>query len=87
MAPRPAGSLEELEASLARPLSRAAARAAYAQALSLVEFLIAERGVGVVACLLARQAGEGAPFADALRIEAGMSGGELYAGWRRWAGV
>lgn len=84
---RPAGSLDELEQGFGRPLPRAAARSAYAQALSLVEFLIAARGIGAVACVLARLAGEGAPFGEALRGETGMSEKEVFAGWKRWAGA
>lgn len=79
-------SLEALEATLRQKLDRAAARASYASALSVVEYLMAIRGEGVVGCVLASLGG-GRPFADALREEAGLSPAELYRKWRDWAGV
>jgi len=85
--PAPAVSLAALDGAFARRLTRAGARASYAQALSLVEYLIAARGSGIVACVLDRVAGAGQSFADALREETGLSESELFAGWRRWSGV
>jgi tetratricopeptide (TPR) repeat protein len=84
---RPAESVEALDRSFAAPLGRAQARASYAGALSLVEYLIAFRGTGAVACVLARLAGDGGTFAEALRAETELSEGELFAGWKRWAGL
>ncbi len=75
-----------LDRAFSRRLSRKAARATYAQALSLVEHLIALRGEGSVACVLARLS-EGSSFEDALRKEAGLTEGELFASWRRWLGI
>ncbi|HTR04889.1 MAG TPA: hypothetical protein VMN82_16995 [Thermoanaerobaculia bacterium] len=85
--PTPAVSLASLDRTFARRLSRAAARASYAQALSLVEYLIATRGAGTVACVLDRVGEGGLSFADALRAESGLSESELFAGWQRWSGV
>ena len=83
----PAGSLAALDAALSGKLPRAAARASYAQALSLVEYLAAVRGVGVLGCLLETVADRGAGFGEALLSEADLSEAELFAGWRRWAGL
>jgi hypothetical protein len=66
---------------------RPAARASYAEALSLVEFLVAARGTGAIACLVARLVGEGGTFAEGLEAETGLSEAELFAGWRAWAGL
>jgi tetratricopeptide (TPR) repeat protein len=79
-------SLEALEATFRQKLDRAAARASYAGALSVVEYLMAVRGEGVIACVLASLGG-GASFGDALRMEAGLSPAELYRKWREWVGV
>jgi len=83
----PAVSLAGLDAALSGKLPRAAARASYAQALSLVEYLAAIRGSGVLGCLLEAVADRGAGFEEALSSEADVSGAELFAGWRRWAGL
>jgi hypothetical protein len=79
-------SLEALEATFRQRLDRTAARASYAGALSVVEYLMAIRGEGVVACVLSSLA-EGTSFAEALREETGLSPAELYRRWRSWAGV
>jgi tetratricopeptide (TPR) repeat protein len=79
-------SLEVLETTFRQKLDRAAARASYAGALSVVEYLMSIRGEGIVACVLARLGG-GTSFADALRVEAGLSPAELYRQWRDWAGI
>jgi len=84
---RPAASAEALGRAFAGRLSRPAARASYAQALSLVEYLIASRGTGAIACLLERLGAEGGTFGEALGAEAGMTEGELFAKWGKWAGV
>lgn len=83
----PADSARALDRRLMGQLARSAARASYAQALSLVEYLVAERGTGAIACLLARLFGMEGSFADALREEAGMSESELFAAWKRWAAL
>ena len=75
-----------LEASLRGPLDRRAARALYAQTLSLVEHLVEARGEGVLACVVARL-GEGATIDAALREETGWSEEEFFESWRRWAGL
>lgn len=82
----PAGSLDALERRFGGKLDVAAARATYAEALSILEYLLAIRGEGALRCVLARLA-EGATVSSALRSEAGLTPAELYAGWRRWAAV
>ena len=82
----PAGSLDALEQRFRRKLDAAAARATYAEGLALLEYLLVVRGDGALRCLLARLA-EGQSFPDALGREAELTPEELYAGWRRWAGV
>ena len=79
-------SIEALDASFRQKLDRGAARSSYAGALSLVEYLMAIRGEGVVACIL-EGLGGGADFADALRAESGLTPAELFKQWRAWAGV
>lgn len=81
----PAESLAALDARFHRALDRSAASASYAQALSTVEYLAALRGEGALACVVS-VLGEGRSFPEALRAETGLSGEELYAGWRKWAG-
>lgn len=83
----PAASAEALDRRLAGRLARPAARASYAQALSLVEYLVARRGTGAIGCLLARLANEGGTFGEALAAETEMSEAELFGGWRQWAGL
>lgn len=82
---RPA-SLPELEGQLAARQSRVAARVHYAEALGLVEFLIAERGEGSISCLVHGLA-EGLTPEDALRLETGLSPDELLARWKAWTGL
>ncbi len=84
---RPASSSEGLDRSLSGRLVRSAARASYAQALSIVEYLIAVRGTGAIACLLDRLAREGGTFGQALVAETGLSEVELFTAWAKWAGV
>jgi tetratricopeptide (TPR) repeat protein len=79
-------SLDALEASFRSKLDRRAARASYAGALSLVEYLMAIRGEGVFSCLL-EDLGSGADFATALRAQAGLAPAELFRQWKAWAGV
>lgn len=86
LGPRGHISLEALEASFRSKLDRRAARASYAHALSLVEFLMAQRGEGVISCLL-EDLGAGEDFPTALRAQAGLTPAELYRQWRAWAGV
>lgn len=83
---KPARSIEALEASLRQQLDRSTARASYAQALSLVEYLMSVRGEGAFACVLARL-GEGEALPDALREETGLSPEKLFGGWKAWAGI
>jgi hypothetical protein len=87
VAPQPAASSRELDRLLVSRRSRASVRAGYAQALSLFEFLVATRGIGAIACLVDDVAVRGAAFGDALAGEAGLSEGDLFGRWRRWAGV
>ncbi len=83
---RGARSLEELESRFPGVMDRAQARALYAQSLSLVEYLVAARGEGTLACVVKRLR-EGDTLAEALRREAELAPGELFSGWRAWAGV
>jgi tetratricopeptide (TPR) repeat protein len=85
--PHPAWSFGALDGGFGRALPRAVARASYAQALSIVEYLIAARGVGAITCTLARLSDSGGAFEDALRAETGLSEKDLLAAWKRWAGV
>jgi tetratricopeptide (TPR) repeat protein len=82
-----AASPEALDRAFGQRLARSAARASYAQALSLVEYLVAERGTGALACLLASLSEEGRSFDEALLSEAGLSEGELFRAWKKWAGL
>ncbi|HWZ85492.1 MAG TPA: tetratricopeptide repeat protein [Thermoanaerobaculia bacterium] len=82
-----AASSEALDRRLGSRLARPVARASYAQALSLFEYLVATRGTGAVACLLARLSGGQEAFAEALYDETGMSEAELFSGWKRWANL
>ncbi len=79
-------SLAELDANLARRSDRAAARTNYVEALGLVEFLVARRGEGAVACLV-RALGEGIPLDEAMRREMGLGSGEIVPRWKAWAGL
>jgi tetratricopeptide (TPR) repeat protein len=78
----PEASLGALDARFGVRLTRAEARASYAQALSIVERLVRLRGEGAVACLVLRLA-ETRDFEESLRAETGMGEEELVAGWRR----
>jgi hypothetical protein len=78
-----ARSLEELEGRFPGAMDRTQARALYAQSLSLVEYLMAQRGEGAVSCVIARLR-EGLSFAEALSEETALTPPELFAGWRRW---
>jgi hypothetical protein len=69
---------------LTGPVSRAAARSNYVQALGIVEFLIERNGAGALACLV-RGLGEGRNIADALRLETGLTPDELFRRWKEWA--
>ena len=79
-----APSLAALESSLRRPLDRRAARAVYAQTLSLVEHLVQSRGEAALGCVIARL-GDGATIDEALSEEAGWTGEEMFASWKAWA--
>ncbi|HEY7575122.1 MAG TPA: hypothetical protein VIB08_08160, partial [Thermoanaerobaculia bacterium] len=79
-------SLAEMEGNLARKSDRATARANYAEALGLVEYLIQHRGEGAVICLL-RDLREGISMEEALRRETGLTAAELVAAWKGWAGI
>ncbi|MGH9388623.1 MAG: peptidase MA family metallohydrolase [Vicinamibacteria bacterium] len=79
-------TLDELEGNLARKADRATARASYAQALGLIEYLVQERGMGSLACLL-RDLADGIALADALQKETGFSPEQLLSRWKAWAGL
>ncbi|HEX9147845.1 MAG TPA: hypothetical protein VF958_01665, partial [Thermoanaerobaculia bacterium] len=77
-------SLSEMEGNLAKRADRAAARTNYVQALAVVEYLFEHHGSGAVACLT-RDLGEGRSFAEALRVETGLTPEELSRRWKEWA--
>lgn len=82
----PASTLAALEARFTARRTRAEARVAYAQALSLVEHLVRVRGEGAVACLVGRLSAS-ASFDEALRAETGFGEEELLREWKRAAGI
>ena len=75
-----------LEKGLAARFDPESTRASYAEALGLVEYLVATRGEGSVFCLV-RDLGEGQTFAGALLRETALSPEGLLAAWKGWAGV
>jgi len=79
-------TLDELEGNFARRADRATARASYAEALGLVEYLLQERGMGSLACVL-RDLAEGASLAETLQRETGFSSRELVSRWKLWASL
>jgi len=79
-------SLSEMEGRLGHKSDRATARASYAEALGLVEYLVQHRGEGTVVCLVKAFA-EGLSTEEALRRETGMTGAQLVAAWKSWAGI
>ena len=79
-----APSVAALETSLRGSLDRGAARSRYAQALSLVEYIVETRGEGAILCAVARM-GDGASIDEALSQETGWTQDELFARWKSWA--
>jgi hypothetical protein len=79
-------SLKDLDALFARTLSPADARRHYAEMLGLVEYLVAARGEGAVACLVRGLAG-GASVETVLLSETGLNGESLVTAWKSWAGL
>lgn len=77
-------SLGEMEGNLARRSDRAVARSNYVQSLAIVEYLFERHGGGAVACLV-RDLGEGRTFAEALKVETGLTPDELFRNWKAWA--
>ncbi len=82
----PVFSLAEMEGNLGRRGDRAVARANYAEALGIVEYLVFTHGEGALICLLHALSG-GAALEDALRREAFVTAVEVVARWKAWAGV
>jgi len=79
-------TFSEMEGLFERPQSRADARRHYAQMLGLVEYLVARRGEGAVACIV-RGFADGGSADEILRRETGFSREALFAGWKSWAGL
>jgi tetratricopeptide (TPR) repeat protein len=79
-------TLAEMEGHLSRKADRATARASYAEALGLVEYLIQVRGLGSLQCIL-RDLADGLTFTDALAKETGFSFQQLLSQWKAWAGL
>ena len=79
-------SLAEMDGNLAAGFDASKARANYAEALGLVEYLVERRGEGSVFCLV-RDLGAGADLPAALAREAQMTPADLVAGWRAWAAL
>ena len=77
-------TLAEMEGNLARRGDRAAARANYAEALAVIEYLMERHGAGSVACVV-RDLGTGRGLAEALRLETGLTPEELFRRWKEWA--
>lgn len=77
-------SLLELEGSLRRSATRAQANSGYAEALLLTEYLIENRGMASLACLI-RGLADGLSPEEALRHETGTSSAELVVLWKAWA--
>jgi tetratricopeptide (TPR) repeat protein len=77
-------SVEEMEGNLARRSDRTVARSNYVQSLAIVEYLFERHGGGAVACLV-RDLGDGRTFAEALKIETGLTPDELFRRWKVWA--
>ena len=79
-------TLAEMEGHLSRKADRATARASYAEALGLVEYLIQVRGLGSLQCIL-RDLADGLTLSDALAKETGFSFQQLLSQWKAWAGL
>ena len=79
-------SLKKMDLVLARRGDREQTRDVYLEAFGLTEFLIDQKGTGVIACLV-RDLGEGVAFEEALRREAGLSPRDLVSDWRRAIGL
>ena len=75
-----------MDGEFARKSDRASARALYAEALGLVEYVVQHRGPGALICML-QDLAEGATVEDAIRRETGLTGPGLLAAWRSWAGL
>ena len=84
MGGHPPYTLAQMEGNLARKPDRATARANYAEALGLIEYLLQERGVGSMTCLL-QDLGVGLSLQDALGKETGFTPEQLVSLWRAWA--
>lgn len=79
-------SLGDMEGNLAIPFDPDSARANYAEALGIVEYLVATRGEGSIFCLV-RDLGAGEELAPAIRRESGMTSAQLVSAWKSWAGL
>jgi tetratricopeptide (TPR) repeat protein len=79
-------TVAEMEGHLSRKADRATARASYAEALGLVEYLIQVRGLGSLQCIL-RDLADGLTLSDALAKETGFSFQQLLSQWKAWAGL
>jgi hypothetical protein len=77
-------TLAQMEGNLARKPDRATARANYAEALGLVEYLVEERGMGSIICLL-HDLGDGLELGEALQKETGLLPDQLVSRWKVWA--
>ena len=83
---RHADLLSALDVRFRRASEVASARAHYAEALGLVEFLVAERGEGAVSCVIEDLAA-GITLEDSLRQEAQMSELQFVSRFKTWAGL
>jgi hypothetical protein len=75
-----------MDERLSRKADRATAHASYAEALGLIEYLVHERGLGSVTCIL-RDLADGLSFSDALTKETGFSSQQLFSRWKAWANL
>ena len=86
MGGRSPDTLSEMEGRLSRKADRATGRASYAEALGLIEYLVQERGLGSVTCIL-RDLADGLSLSDALAKETGFSSQQLLSRWKAWANL
>jgi tetratricopeptide (TPR) repeat protein len=78
-------ALSQMEGNLARKTTVASARAAYAEALGLTEYIIFHHGTRAPACIVS-DLGRGMSVEQALQRETGLEPETLLARWRAWVG-
>jgi hypothetical protein len=76
-------ALAEMEHSFRRPVEPFGARSSYAEALGLIEFLVARGGEGSLTCLL-QDLGDGLSLEESLQREINLSTEQLIPRWMAW---